>query len=123
RRALVLALVTAIKPLVEQIKQLTEQIAAALREHPDGEIFLSLFRDPRSVVTAAELLAEIGDCRARYPPRDTPPADPGHTPLQHPCTVAVPTSSGSLPDLPATQRMLGEAVTQTGGPQGRAQRA
>ena len=34
RRALVLALVTAIKPLVEQIKQLTEQIATALREHP-----------------------------------------------------------------------------------------
>ncbi len=38
-------------------KQLTEQIATALREHPDGEVFLSLFRDPRSVVTAAELLA------------------------------------------------------------------
>ena len=77
RRALVLALVTAIKPLVDQIKQLTEQIAAALREHPDGEIFLSLFRDPRSVVTAAELLAEIGDCRARYPTRDTLAADAG----------------------------------------------
>ena len=77
RRALVLALVTAIKPLVEQIKQLTEQIAAALREHPDGEIFVSLFRDPRSVVTAAELLAEIGDCRARYPTRDTLAADAG----------------------------------------------
>ena len=77
RRALVLALVTAIKPLVEQIKQLTEQIATALREHPDGEIFLSLFRDPRSVVTAAELLAEIGDCRARYPTRDTLAADAG----------------------------------------------
>ena len=72
-----LALVTAITPLVEQIKQLTEQIAAALREHPDGEIFLSLFRDPRSVVTAAELLAEIGDCRARYPTRDTLAADAG----------------------------------------------
>ena len=77
RRALVLAMVTAIKPLVEQIKQLTEQIGSALREHPDGEIFLSLFRDPRSVVTAAELLAEIGDCRARYPTRDTLAADAG----------------------------------------------
>jgi transposase len=62
RRALVLALVAAITPLVEQIKQLTQQIAAALREHPDGEFFLSLFRTPGSVVTAAELLAEIGDC-------------------------------------------------------------
>jgi transposase len=77
RRTLVLALVAAIKPLVEQIKQLTEQIATALREHPDGEIFLSLFRDPRSVVTAAELLGEIGDCRARYPTRDALAADAG----------------------------------------------
>ena len=77
RRTLVLALVTAIKPLVEQIKALHQQIATALREHPDGEIFLSLFRDPRSVVTAAELLAEIGDCRARYPTRDTLAADAG----------------------------------------------
>ncbi len=63
-RALVLALVAAIKPLVEQIKHLDQQIATGLREHPDGAIFLSLFKDPRSVVTAAELLAEIGDCRA-----------------------------------------------------------
>ena len=29
-----------------------------------------MFKDPRSVVTAAELLSEIGDCRARYPSRD-----------------------------------------------------
>jgi transposase len=77
RRAIVLALVAAITPLVDQVKQLTEQIATALREHPDGEIFLSLFRDPRSVVTAAELLAEIGDCRNRYPTRDTLAADAG----------------------------------------------
>ena len=77
RRALVLALLVAIRPLVEQIKELTEQVTTALRDHPDGEIFLSLFRDPRSVVTAAELLAEIGDCRARYPTRDTLAADAG----------------------------------------------
>ncbi len=77
RRALVLALVAAITPLVEQIKQLTQQIAAALRQHPDGEIFTSLFRTPGSVVTAAELLAEIGDCRDRYPTRDTLAADAG----------------------------------------------
>jgi hypothetical protein len=36
-------------------------------EHPDGEILLSLFRGPYSVVTAATLLVEIGDCRARDP--------------------------------------------------------
>jgi hypothetical protein len=55
----------------------TRPVAVALREHPDGEIFLSPFRDPRSVVTAAELLSEIGDCRARYPTRDALAADAG----------------------------------------------
>ena len=66
RRAVVLALVATLKPLVEQIKLLTSQIAGALRAHDDGQIFLSLFRDPKSVVTAAELLAEIGDSRDRH---------------------------------------------------------
>ena len=66
RRAVVLALVAALKPLVEQIKLLTSQIAGAIRTHDDGHIFLSLFRDPKSVVTAAELLAEIGDNRDRH---------------------------------------------------------
>ena len=197
RRALVLALVAALQPLVAQIKQLNEQIATALREHPDGEIFTSLFRDPRSVVTAAELLAEIGDCRNRYPTRDALAADAGqaavavesgkrktaafrwgcnkrlrgafctladstrhwhpwaadryaaararghdhpralrtlgrawcrvvwrcwqdrtpydparHRALQQHCAVTIPMSSGSLPDLAATQRMLGAAVTE-----------
>lgn len=66
RRAIVLALVAALKPLVEQIRLLTSQITGALRDHNDGDIFRSLFRDPKSVVTAAELLAEIGDNRARH---------------------------------------------------------
>jgi transposase len=77
RRALVLALVAAVKPLVAQIRQLDRQIATALREHPDGEIFLSLFKDPDSVICAAELLSEIGDCRARYPTRDALAGDAG----------------------------------------------
>jgi transposase len=67
RRAVVLGLVAGLKPLVEQIRLLTSQIAGALAEHPDGPIFRSLFRDPKTVVTAAELLAEIGDRRERYP--------------------------------------------------------
>jgi transposase len=66
RRAVVLALVAALKPLLEQIKLLTGQIAGAIRAHDDGQIFLSLFRDSKSVVTAAELLAEIGDNRDRH---------------------------------------------------------
>ena len=77
RRALVLALVATLKSLLAQIKALDLQLATALREHPDGEIFLSLFKDPRSVICAAELLAEIGDCRSRYPTRDSLAADAG----------------------------------------------
>jgi transposase len=46
-----------------------------VHEHPDGDIFLSLFKG--SAITAAELLAEIGDCRARYPTRDALAADAG----------------------------------------------
>ena len=197
RRQLVLALVAALKPLVGQIKTLERQIATALREHPDGEIFLSLFKDPDSVITAAELLAEIGDCRARYPTRDALAGDAGqaavaiesgkrkaacfrwgcnkrlraafctladstrhwhpwaadryaaararghdhpralrtvgrawcrivwrcwqdrtpydparHRALQQHVPVTIPTSSGPRPDLAATQRMLGDAVTE-----------
>ena len=77
RRQVVLALVASLKPLVAQLKTLERQIAVAVREHPDGHIFLSLFKDPRSVITAAELLAEIGDCRVRYPSRDALAGDAG----------------------------------------------
>src|SRR5215208_4933222 len=81
RRAVVLALVAALKPLVEQIRLLTSQIAGAVRGHDDGQIFLSLFRDPKSVVTAAELLAEIGDNRARHPSSASLEAIAGQAPV------------------------------------------
>lgn len=81
RRTAVLALVAALRPLVEQIGLLTSQIAGALRSHIDGEIFLSLFAHPKTVVTAAALLAEIGDCRTRYPTPDTLAADAGMSPV------------------------------------------
>ncbi len=81
RRAVVLALVAGLRPLVEQIKQLSAQIAGAVRAHPDGEIFLSLFRDPKSTVTAARLVAELGDCRARYPSAEAMSADAGMSPV------------------------------------------
>ena len=81
RRAVVLALVAALKPLVEQIRLLTSQIAGAVRAHDDGHIFLSLFRDPKSVVTAAELLAEIGDNRDRHPTSASLEAIAGQAPV------------------------------------------
>lgn len=74
-------LVSALTPLVAQISQLTSQIAGAVRAHPDGPIFLSFFKDPKSIETAAGLLAEIGDNRGRYRTRDSLAADAGQSPV------------------------------------------
>ena len=81
RRQIVLGLVACLKPLVAQINQLTGEIGILLRQHPDGEIFRSLFRDPKSVVTAAELVAEIGDRRERHPRSDSLEAIAGQSPV------------------------------------------
>jgi transposase len=77
RRGIVLALVATLRPLVERVRELEREIAHAIRSHPDGDIFLSLFRDPRSVITAARLLAEIGDRRPRYLTSEALAADGG----------------------------------------------
>jgi transposase len=62
---IVLALVDLLTGLRKQQADLETRIKEALLAHPDGPIFQSL---PRSgVVRAATLLAEIGDCRARFP--------------------------------------------------------
>jgi len=208
RRRLVLSYVAMIRTLNAQIKDLEREIRAQVRTHPDGPIFLSLFKSPNSVLTAAELLAEIGDCRERYPDRDALAADAGqaavavesgkwrtagfrracnkrlrvafcrladssrhwhpwaqslyaqgrqrghehprairtvgrawcrvvwqcwrnHTPydparhraLQRHITVIIPTSSGPVPDLAATQRTAGAAVTPKAARTGRARSA
>ncbi len=81
RRGAVLGLVAALKPIVDQIRELTSQIAGAVRAHPDGQVFLPLFKDPKSVVTAARLVAEIGDDRSRYPTRESLAADAGMAPV------------------------------------------
>jgi len=81
RHTAVAGLVAALAPIVDQISLLTSQIAGAVRAHPDGPIFLSFFRDPKSTITAAGLLAEIGDNRARYPTPDSLAADAGQAPV------------------------------------------
>jgi len=59
------ALIDVLTTVLEQIKALTSQIGEQLTRHADAHIFTSL---PRSgTVRAARLLAEIGDCRARFP--------------------------------------------------------
>jgi transposase len=78
-RQLVLSFVAMIRALNAQIKGLERQIRTAVRAHPDGPIFLSLFKQAASVITAAELLAEMGDCRARYPARDALAGDAGQS--------------------------------------------
>ena len=76
-----LALVAALQPIVAKISQLTREIAHRVRSHPDGHVFLSLFRDPNSVVCAAALLSQIGDCRARYRSAEALAADAGMSPV------------------------------------------
>lgn len=76
-----LALVGALKTLVEQIKLLEESIARAVRAHPVGEILLSLFRGAKSTLTAASLVAQIGDTRERYPTNEALAADAGMSPV------------------------------------------
>src|SRR6478736_4574763 len=51
--------------LTDQIKALSIQIDEQLALHTDAHIFTSLPRAGR--IRAARLLAEIGDCRARFP--------------------------------------------------------
>jgi len=81
RRQIVLALVAGLEPIVARIAQLTSEIRGALADHADGDTFRSLFKDPKSVVTAATMLAEIGDCRARYPTYKALSADGGQSPV------------------------------------------
>jgi len=81
RREAVLALVETLKVLVERIKCLEERIARAVRAHPDGEVFLSLFLGHNSTLTAASLVAEIGECRERYPTNEALAADAGMSPV------------------------------------------
>lgn len=58
-------LVAALLDLRQRITALDEAIAEAMTLHHDAEVFTSL---PRAGTNrAALLLAEIGDCRARYP--------------------------------------------------------
>lgn len=81
RRQIVLGLVAALEPLVAQIAQLTSEIRSALHDHVDGETFSSLFRDPKTAICPATILAEMGDCRPRYPTKAALAGDGGQAPV------------------------------------------
>jgi len=76
--AVTLALVRAIGAIREQVEGLEQRIAELLQVHPDGHIFTSLPRAGR--VRAAALLAEIGDCRERFPTPESLACLAGATP-------------------------------------------
>lgn len=63
--AITRAYVAVLTSLLEQIKAITGEIETQLAAHTDAHIFTSLPRAGR--VRAARLLAEIGDCRAKFP--------------------------------------------------------
>jgi transposase len=81
RRTAVLGLVAALEPIVAEIGALTKQIGGALRSHPDAAIFAPLFRDQKTVVCPAALIAELGDARERYPTEAALAADAGMSPV------------------------------------------
>jgi transposase len=81
RRQVVLALVSALEPVVKRISELSIEIRRALDAHPDGPTFRSLFIAHDSWLCAATMIAEIGDCRERYPTYRALAADAGQAPV------------------------------------------
>ncbi len=78
---LVRSLVAVLTPLVAHIQQLSAAIGATLAHHPDGPLLQSL---PRSgSVNAAQILAELGDDRARFPTGEQLAAEAGVAPVTH----------------------------------------
>jgi transposase len=78
-RDAVLALVTVLQALGIALKAIGKAVTARLGEHPDSKIFTSL---PRSgQISAAQVLAEWGDCREAYDGPDAIAALAGMTPV------------------------------------------
>lgn len=78
RSSVTLAYAAVLRTLRAQINELDSRIAELLDAHPDSAIFKSL---PRAgTIRAATLLAEIGDCRARFPDPESLAAHSGVTP-------------------------------------------
>lgn len=81
RGAVVAGLVSSLEPIVAEIAALDVRIREALAAHPDAEIFRPLFRDPKTMICPATLIAELGDARGRYPTEAAMAADAGMSPV------------------------------------------
>lgn len=81
RGVVVAGLAAALWPIVAKIASLDTRIREALAAHPDAEIFRPLFRDPKTTICPATLIAELGDARGRYPTEAAMAADAGMSPV------------------------------------------
>ena len=79
RGDLVRALVAVLQPLVGQIQRLNAAVEHALLQHADGPLIASFPRAGR--VNAAQILAELGDERARFTYPDQLAAEAGVAPV------------------------------------------
>jgi transposase len=79
--ALVRALARTLQALVAELAKLTGRIAHAIAALPDGQIVMSFPRAGR--VCAAQILAELGDVRARFPTEHQLAAEAGVAPVTY----------------------------------------
>lgn len=75
----VLALVAVLEPIVAQVAALSAAVEHAIEAHSDGAIVMSFPRTGR--VNAAQILAELGDDRARFTSPDHLAAEGGAAPV------------------------------------------
>jgi transposase len=78
---LVRAFVAVLEPVVIQLQQLTASLEHAVAQLPDGRIVMSFPRAGR--VNAAQILAELGDDRARFVHPDQLAAEAGVAPVTY----------------------------------------
>lgn len=78
---LVHSMVAVLQPLVAQIADLTRRIERFVESLPDGQIVMSFPRAGR--VCAAQILAELGDVRERFPSADQLAAEAGTVPVTY----------------------------------------
>lgn len=78
---LVGAQVAVLDPIVAQIAQLTRRIEQFMRSLPDGLLMMSFPRAGQ--LCAAQLLAELGDVRERFPSADRLAAEAGTVPVTY----------------------------------------
>ena len=78
---LVKSLVAILKVVVAELARITRRIELLMAQLPDGKIVMSFPRAGR--VCAAQILAELGDERARFPTPDQLAAEAGVVPVTH----------------------------------------